>query len=105
MCCHRVISLLQSALSPARRRRVQDDDSTTANDVHRPQQVVLITDEVEERGMPMVLHHRFIESTHAYIIMSMARRLRQPTPAPITHRAIIDRRRHKQGLVVEAGCC
>jgi len=35
---------LQSALSPSRRRRVQDDVSTTANDVHQPQQVVLITD-------------------------------------------------------------
>jgi len=61
MCCHRVISLLKSALSPARRRRVQDDDSTTANDVHQPQQVVLITDEVEERAMQMVLDHRFID--------------------------------------------
>ena len=60
MCCHRVISLLQSALSPSRRRRVQDDDSTNANVVHRPQQVVLITDE-EERGMPMVLDHQFID--------------------------------------------
>ena len=37
--------------------------------------------------------------------MSMARRLRQPAPPPITHRAIIDHRWHKQGLVVEAGCC
>ena len=60
MCCHRVISLLQSALlSPSRRRRVQDDVSTTANDVH--QQVVLITDEVEERALQMVLDHRFID--------------------------------------------
>ena len=37
--------------------------------------------------------------------MSMARRLRQPTPPPITHRATIDRQWHKQGLVVEAGWC
>jgi len=58
MCCHRVISLLQSALSPSRRRRVHDDVSTTANDVHQPQQVVLITtDVVEERGS----RHRFID--------------------------------------------
>jgi len=61
MCCHRVISLLQSALLSPARRRVQDDVSTTANDVHQPQQVVLITDEVEERDMQMVLDHRFID--------------------------------------------
>jgi len=61
MCCHRVISLLQSALLSPARRRVQDDVSTTANDVHQPQQVVLITDEVEERAMQMVLDHRFID--------------------------------------------
>ena len=61
MCCHRVISLLQSALLSPARRRVQDDASTV-NDEHRPRQVLLITDE-EERGrrMPMVMDHRFID--------------------------------------------
>ena len=83
MCCHRVISisLLQSALSPSRRRRVQDDDSTNANVVHRPQQVVLITDE-EERGMPMVLDHQFIDQPMHLLP-------RQPTPPP----------RHTAGIV------
>ena len=76
MCCRRVVSLLQSALSPVR-RRVQDETSnTTANDVHRPQQVVLITDEVEERGMYAYgIGSSIYRSTHAPI-MSMARRLR-----------------------------
>jgi len=56
------IAIAISALSPVR-RRVQDETSnTTANDVHRPQQVVLITDEVEERGLAaLVLDHRFID--------------------------------------------
>ena len=49
MCCHRVISLLQSALLSPARRRVQDDASTV-NDEHRPQQVQLITDENEDRS-------------------------------------------------------
>ena len=78
---------MQSALLSPVRRRVQDDVSTTANDVPQPQQVVLITDEVEERAMQMVWIYRSTQYN-----MPMARRLRQPTPPPITHRAIIDRR-------------
>ena len=43
---------MQSALiSPDQRRRVQDDASTV-NDEHRPQQVQLITDENEDRPRP-----------------------------------------------------
>ena len=87
---------MQLALSPAR-CQVQDDAPNTTDDQRL--QVLLITDDNSgdrPRGID-----QFIDQP-AYIIMSMARRLHQPTP-PAKHHTLIVDRWYTQGLIVEAG--
>ena len=93
MCCHRVISLLQSALLSPARRRVQDDASSTVNDEHRPQQVQLITDENEDR--PRGIDRSIYRSTHAYYYAHGT----SPTP---TNAAAYHTQSHNRSSVAQA---